>query len=205
MHQRTQYIKIEDIRSNTETIVCGTPQGSTLGPLLFLLYVNDLPNSSSRFSFRIFADDTNIFFSSSCLNELESVANNELALVLRYCASNKLSVNFKETNYMLTRFFTTVALCRCLGFTSLVPDFLSQGHWVTKTKLTNSQKITVLSKLRNFCAFLLSIKHRLCWAFLPNLVYDYVYGFMSNRELNHATFLSHGRQREFNLVSCFPI
>ena len=42
-----------------------------------------------------------MFFSSSCLNELESVANNKLALVLRYCASNKLSVNFKKTNYML--------------------------------------------------------------------------------------------------------
>ena len=84
-------VKIEDIRSNKETIVCGIPQGSTLGPLLFLLYVNDLPNSSSRFSFRIFADDTNMFFSSSCLNELESVVNKEL--VLRYCATNKLSVN----------------------------------------------------------------------------------------------------------------
>ena len=56
LHQRTQYVKIEDISSNTETIVCGIPQSSTLGPLLFLLYVNDLPNSSSRFSFRIFAD-----------------------------------------------------------------------------------------------------------------------------------------------------
>ena len=153
MHQRTQYIKIEDIRSNTETIVCGTPQGSTLGPLLFLLYVNDLPNSSSRFSFRIFADDTNIFFSSSCLNELESVANNELALVLRYCASNKLSVNFKETNYMLTRFFTTVALCRCLGFTSLVPDFLSLGHWVTKPKLKFTENYGLKQTQKLLCRF----------------------------------------------------
>ena len=82
-------------------IVCGIPQGSTLGPLLFLLYVNDLPNSSSRFSFRISADDTNVFFLSSCLNGLESVVNNELALVLRYCTTNKLSVNFKKTNCVL--------------------------------------------------------------------------------------------------------
>ena len=71
-------------------------------PLLFLLYVNnDLLNSSSRFSFGIFADDTNMFFSSSCSNKLESVVNNELALVLRYCATNRLSVNLKKTNYML--------------------------------------------------------------------------------------------------------
>ena len=73
LRQRTQYVKIEDIRSNTETLVYGIPQGSTLGPLLFLLYVNDLPNSSSRFFFRIFGDDTNMFFSSSCLNELMGI------------------------------------------------------------------------------------------------------------------------------------
>ena len=47
LHQRKQYVKIEDMRSNTETILCGVAQGSTLRPLLFLLYVNDLPNSSS--------------------------------------------------------------------------------------------------------------------------------------------------------------
>ena len=88
---------------------------------------------------------------------------------------------------------------------SLVPDFLSLGHWATKAKLTNSQKFTVLSKLKNFCTVLPTIKHRLCWAFLPSLVYDYGYGFMSNRKLNHSTFLSHGWQREFNLVSCFLI
>ena len=45
LHQRTQYVKIEDARSSLQTTLCGIPQGSTLGPLLFLLYINDLPNS----------------------------------------------------------------------------------------------------------------------------------------------------------------
>ena len=83
----TQYVKIEDIRSNEETIGCGIPQVSKYGPLLFLLYVNDLSNSSSRFSYRIFADNTNMFFLSSCSNEKESGVSNELALVLRYWAT----------------------------------------------------------------------------------------------------------------------
>ena len=86
-HNRTQYVKIEDIRSSEEKIVCGIPQDSTLGPLLFLLYINDVPNSSSRFSYRKFADDTDMFFLSSCSNEKESGVSNELALVLRYCAT----------------------------------------------------------------------------------------------------------------------
>ena len=84
-----------------ETITCGVPQGSTLGPLLFLLYINDLPNSSEKLSFRMFADDTNIFFTGSNPNEVEFTMNEEIKLVLKYCAINKLSVNFKKTNYML--------------------------------------------------------------------------------------------------------
>ena len=84
-----------------ETITCGVPQGSTLGPLLFLLYINDLPNSSEKLSFRIFADDTNIFFTCNNPKELEFTMNEELKLVLKYCAINKLSVNLKKTNYML--------------------------------------------------------------------------------------------------------
>ena len=55
---RTQYVKIGDVESQPLNIICGIPQGSTLGPLLFLLYINDLPNSSTKLSFRLFADDT---------------------------------------------------------------------------------------------------------------------------------------------------
>ena len=84
-----------------KTITCGVPQGSTLGPLLFLLYINDLPNSSEKLSFRIFADDTNIFFTGSNPNEVEFTMNEEIKLVLKHCAIYKLSVNFKKTNYML--------------------------------------------------------------------------------------------------------
>ena len=54
-----------------------------------------------KLSFRIFADDTNIFFTGSNPNEVEFTMNEEIKLVLKYCAVNKLSVNFKKTNYML--------------------------------------------------------------------------------------------------------
>ena len=67
----TQFVKIDEIESSMETITCGVPQGSMLRPLLFLLYINDLPNSSEKLSFRIFADDTNIFFTCSNPNEVE--------------------------------------------------------------------------------------------------------------------------------------
>ena len=61
LYNRNQVFKIGDTISRSQTVICGIPQGSTLGPLLFLLYINDLPNCSSKLSFRIFADDTNMF------------------------------------------------------------------------------------------------------------------------------------------------
>ena len=92
---------LKKAESGLKNIKCGVPQGSTLGPLLFLLYINDLSNSSKKLIFKIFADDTNIFYSSNNPEELERVVNEELSNVLKYCAANKLSINFKKTNYML--------------------------------------------------------------------------------------------------------
>ena len=87
--------------SSSQTISCGIPQGSTLGPLLFLLYINDLPNCSSKLSFRIFADDANMFYTSNNLHNLEFVMNDELKSEVKYCAINKLSTNFLKTNFIL--------------------------------------------------------------------------------------------------------
>ena len=78
-------------------------QGSTLGPLLFLLYINNINNPSEKLSFRLFADDTNIFFSSSDPKELERTVNAELMKVKNWCNVNKLSVNFTKINFMIVK------------------------------------------------------------------------------------------------------
>ena len=74
LRNRTQFVKIDEIESSMETITCG----GSLGPLLFLLYIIDLPNSSEKLSFRIFADDTNIFFTGSNPKEIEFTMNLQL-------------------------------------------------------------------------------------------------------------------------------
>ena len=73
--ERKQYVKIGNNASSQKTIICGIPQGSTLGPLLFLLYINDIQNCSDKLLFRLFADDTNIFYSSCKAQDLETVMN----------------------------------------------------------------------------------------------------------------------------------
>ena len=79
---------------------CGVPQGSTLGPLLFISYINDMPNCSNKVSFRIFADDTNVFYSSTS-DDVGKVMNEELNYIFRYCDANKLSININKTKFMV--------------------------------------------------------------------------------------------------------
>ena len=61
---RKQFVQIGNDKSSLLEMTCGVPQGSTLGPLLFLIYINDIANSSNKLTFRLFADDSNICYTS---------------------------------------------------------------------------------------------------------------------------------------------
>ena len=87
---RSQYVKIGDICSNYLHLTCGVPQGSTLGPLLFHVYINDIVNVSALVDFLMFADDTNLFISSHSLESLCVTANTVLAKLAKWFRLNKL-------------------------------------------------------------------------------------------------------------------
>lgn len=87
------------LKTNPFSIQCGVPQGSTLGPLLFLTFMNDMPNCLVKANIRTLADDTTLFYSSNSLQELEKTINEEFNHLLSYCTANKLSVNFNKTYF----------------------------------------------------------------------------------------------------------
>ena len=84
-------------------INCGVPQGSILGPLLFLLYVNDMHTACRSSFIMLFADDTNIFVSGKSILEIEQTINVELKALSICFKLNKLSLNIKKTNFMIIK------------------------------------------------------------------------------------------------------
>ena len=97
-----QYVSVNGEESSCLTMLCGVPQGSVLGPLLFLLFINDLPKSSKLFTL-LFADDTTFQLSSSSLSDLFKTANDEISKACEWFQANKLTLNVSKTKYMLFR------------------------------------------------------------------------------------------------------
>ena len=103
LKNRSQTTLVGNCISDKEETLCGVPQGSVLGPLLFLIYINDICNSSKVFNFFLFADDTNLLYANKSLKTLESVVNFELREVCKWLNANKLTLNIKKSNFVIFR------------------------------------------------------------------------------------------------------
>ena len=99
LSNRNQCVKIGNTHSDTLTVKCGVPQGSILGPLLFLIYINDIVKSSNILQFTLFADDTCIFYSSKPNPNIENTLNNELTKA-NWLIANKLSLNVNKSSFL---------------------------------------------------------------------------------------------------------
>ena len=101
LKDRTQYAQYDGFESDRGPLSCGVPQGSVLGPLFFLMYVNDMARACPGLDLVLFADDTNIFAQDKDPIELYRKANIGLDELNRWFRCNKLTLNLKKTEYML--------------------------------------------------------------------------------------------------------
>ena len=101
LSNRKQYVNYNGTTSSVSNIICGVPQGSILGPLLFIIYVNDIINVSNIFFPILFADDTNVFVSGKNINKTVSNLNSELKKLVQWLNINKLSLNIRKTHYIV--------------------------------------------------------------------------------------------------------
>ena len=115
LHDRKQYVTIKGKSSSTSSLNYSVPQGSILGPLLFIIYINDIPNISKTVKFVLYADDANIIITANSIHEIESQFSELGNALTKWVSCNGLSLNIKKTQYMI---FTRK---RNLNFESFIP------------------------------------------------------------------------------------
>ena len=143
---REQCISINNVDLNPKVIQCGVPQGSILGPLLFLIFINDITKCSYQFEYILYADDSIL---STCIpgnNVMDSaeLINSELKCLDRWLKSNKISINADKTKYMLFSYSKYVNF----------PDISLGNNTINETSVTKFLGIHFDKKL-NFVNILL--------------------------------------------------
>ena len=100
MNYLVQAVCVEDELSSPMPVLSGVPQGSILGPVLFTLYINDLPSCIQFSNIMMYADDTVIYLSSTSTSDIELKLNLDLANLSQWLHYNKLVLNMKKTEFM---------------------------------------------------------------------------------------------------------
>ena len=136
---RKQFVHFNNTKSNHRDVTCGVPQGSILGPVLFLIYINDIVNVSNILFPILFADDSNVFYAGKDPNEMINIMNTELEKLSIWLKANKLSLNVKKTHYM---FF-----CPPRKNVSFSNKLLIEGESITQVSETKFLGIMVDAKL----------------------------------------------------------
>ena len=179
---KKQFVSINNCCSDYQHITCGVPQGSILGPLLFLLYINDLAYISQKLCFVMFADDSNVFLSGSNINEMILTMNDELLKVTSWLNSNKLSLNVDKSKHIIFS-VNNVKPEKNVIINDTVLEKVTDSKFlgiVIDYKLSWKQHILyVKSKLSKHIAILYKARKVLCCKSLITLYYSFIYPFFT--------------------------
>ena len=204
LSNRKQYVYLNGDPSQLENITCGVPQGSVLGPLLFLIYINDLPHISEVLHFYLFADDTNIYYEAESIDKLEKIINKELKRLYTWLIVNRLSLNIKKTNFLVFHPYNKPVSHRItlkihknvisekdqikyLGI--MIDATLTWKPQIEKMRKTISRSIGILYKIGPFVN--IKILKTLCYSLIyPHLIYAIeVWGSADSTHMNHIMIL----------------
>lgn len=117
LHNREQFVNISGNHSTQQRLKYGVPQGSILGPLLFIIYINDIPNVSKLVKFILYADDANIIITGDSISEISEIYGELSRALSTWVGTNELVLNIKKTNYML------FSRSRDSSYSSFTPKF----------------------------------------------------------------------------------
>ena len=161
LENRTQCTLANNICSKKTAITCGVPQGSVLGPLLFLIYVNDMKSVLQHSRHYLYADDTVIYFSGDNINDVVNKLQTDLSKFGTWCESNKLTVNTKKSNFVVYGTMTKVSKVQNLDLRlngdrlNRVPFYKYLGVFLD-SNLTFNKHVDVSKKLICHKLYLLS-------------------------------------------------
>src|SRR5688572_17787969 len=195
LKDRRQCVSFNGHISHISEVICGVPQGSVLGPLLFLLYVNDVSNTSSLLHFIMFADDTNVFMSNKSIEVLVNTMNAELKLVGEWFKANKLSLNLAKTNFILFCSKRKIELNLDCNMTITIDNQsitrVSSSKFLgvhIDEQLTWKEHITDISKkISKNIGIISRVRHLLPRYILVNLYYSLIYPYISYCNLTWAS------------------
>ena len=145
LSNRRQFVLFKDVKSEYATVTCVMPQGSIMGPLLFLLYVNDIANVSMSLLPILFADDTNVFLTGNNIDQMIEIMNGELNNVFLWLNSNKLSLNVKNTDLCINNeIIDRVEHIMFLGL--IIDSHLTWSYHIQHVKIKIAKNIGILCR-----------------------------------------------------------
>ena len=179
LSNRAQAVLCNMNYSSFNPIRRGVPQGSILGPLLFLIYINDITHASSKFKFIIYADDTNLLLAEQSINSLHSNLTSELKLIYNWIHINKLKLNISKTNYIL---FQNRSLKKQMPPLSLEGETIKQANQIKFLGVRIDENLNwryhieeVCLKLSKMCGILYKVRGNLTTEAMISIYYTLCY------------------------------